>query len=75
MTPDEEFQQECESFAAKTALSVAQSLPLDKRVMLYRGIITLLPPGSESRSIAEQASQALEQADRLQLRLFEILQP
>ncbi len=72
-TAEKEFQQECECFAAKTAITAAETMPLGKRVMIYRGILGLLPAGTEARTTAEAASIALETADRSQLRLFELL--
>lgn len=69
-----EFQEECQYFAAAVALEAAQDLPLCKRIMLYRGILPLLPEGSVARAHAEAAAFTLEQADKEQLRLIEIIQ-
>ncbi len=72
-SPDEDFQMDCMTFTARTALKAAESMPLSERVMIYRGVVALLPAGSAARQIAESTSAALEEADRAQLRLFEIL--
>lgn len=68
-----EFQEDCQNFTALTALKAAEGMPLSSRVMIYRGIIALLPPGSAARTTAENASAAMEQADRNQLHLFKLL--
>lgn len=68
-----EFQAECQSLVANVALHAAESMPLSQRVMIYRGVTALLPAASEASRLAEKAYQALSEADRNQLRLFEIL--
>ena len=72
-SPETDFQEDCQSFTALTVLKAAEDMPLPKRIMIYRGIIALLPAGSKARTIAESASAALELADRNQLQLFELL--
>lgn len=68
-----EFQNECQQLAAFVALEAADGLPLQKRIMIYRGIIPLLADGSQERAHAEAVADSLEHADKNQLRLLEIL--
>ena len=68
-----DFQTDCMTFTARTALKAAEAMPLSERVMIYRGVVELLPVGSAARLMAESTSAAMEEADRAQLRLFEIL--
>lgn len=68
-----DYQNDCMTFTARTALKAAETMPHSERVMIYRGVIALLPMGSTARQMAESTSAALEEADRAQLRLFQIL--
>ena len=68
-----DFQQECRTFTALTALKAAEGMTLSERIMIYRGVTALLPDDSAARSAAVSACVGLEQADRNQLRLFELL--
>jgi hypothetical protein len=64
MTIHQEFQLECQAYAASVALAAAENLTVSKRLMLYQGILPLLPEGSDARLHAQGGETTISQLGR-----------
>lgn len=71
--PKAEFVQECRHLVAVTAVAASEAMPLSKRIMIYRGLASLFPDGSDEARHAQEVAEALDIAERQQLRLTNIL--
>lgn len=69
-----EYQVECQYYTASVALDAANSMPYSNRIMIYRGILPLLPDGTEAKAHALAVVSSMEQSDKEQMRLIEIIQ-
>lgn len=62
-----EFLHECRHLVASIAVASAETLPLAKRIMIYRGLADLFPSASDVSSHARKVADTLATAEQQQL--------
>ena len=68
-----EFKADCNRLLAAVAVEASDKLTIERRIMLFRAVTELFPDGSQERTEAAAALQALVCAEQSQLRLTKLL--
>lgn len=68
-----EFRDSCKRLVASLALAAAESMPIEKRIMVNHGIADLFAPGTPEHEEAKHTAFHLASAEKRQLQLTRLL--